>query len=67
MNYAHNNIDPFDYEIREAYEKIVNEGNLKDELHIIERKGLTQALKFLRNFKIEWKKVILSRVHDMKY
>ena len=56
-----------DYEIREAYEKLCDEGTLKDQFKTIERKGLTQALEFLRNFRIEWIKVILSRIHDMKF
>lgn len=30
-----------DYEIREAYEKLCDEGTLKDEFKIVERKGLT--------------------------
>lgn len=57
----------WDYEIKEAYEKLCNGGILKDEFKIVERKGLTRALEFPRNFKIEWIKVILSIIHDMKY
>ena len=56
-----------DYEIKETYEKLCIDGILKDEFQIIERKGLTHALEFLRNCKIEQIKVILRKVHDMMY
>lgn len=56
-----------DYEMREAYEKLCNEGILKDEFKVVERKGLTRALEFPRNFKIKWIKIIISRIHDMKF
>ena len=56
-----------DCEIREDYENLCDEGTLKEEFKIIERKGLTPTLEFLRNFRMEWIKVILRRVHDMKY
>lgn len=49
-----------------AYEKLCDEGILKDKFKIIERKGLTCALDFLRNFKIEWIKVVLRRINDME-
>lgn len=55
------------YEIREAYDKLCNGGILKDEFKFFERKGLTHALEFCRNFKIEWVKFVLSISHDMKY
>lgn len=55
-----------DYEICVAYEKLCNECKLKDEFKIVERKGLTCVLDFTWNFKIEWTKVILRRIHDMK-
>lgn len=56
-----------DYEIQEAYEKLCDEGFLKEEFKIIERKGLTHALEFQRNFKIEWIKIIFRRIHNMKF
>ena len=40
-------------EIRQAYEKICENGVLKDEYKIIERKGLTHALEFPTVFKTE--------------
>ena len=49
-----------------AYEKLCDEGILKDEFKIIERKGLSCSLYFSSNFKIECIKVVLSRIHDMK-
>ena len=54
-----------DYGIQMAYEKLCDGRILKDEYKIMEKKGLTLSLEFLRNFKIEWIKVILSRIHDM--
>ena len=42
-----------DCEIHVAYDKLCDEGRVKDEFKIVERKGLTHALDFLRNFKIE--------------
>lgn len=40
---------------------------MEDEFQIVERKGLTHALEFPINFKIEWIKVVLRRNNDMKY
>ena len=51
-------------EIRQAYEKICENGVLKDEYKIIERKGLTHALEFSIIFKTKWIKIILSRIHN---
>lgn len=48
-------------------EKLCNEGILKEKFQIIERKGLTRALEFMKNFQFEWIKVVLSRIHDIKY
>lgn len=50
-----------DYEIRAVYQKLCDEGILKDEFKIIKRKGLTDALDFPRNFK-----EILRRINDME-
>ena len=51
-------------EIRETFGKLCENGALKDEFKIIERKGLTHALDFPNVFKIEWIKIVLSRIHD---
>ena len=56
-----------DYKIREACKKSCNEETFNNEFQTIERKGLTRVLEFLWNFIIKWIKVILSKVHDMKY
>lgn len=44
--------------------KLCENGILKEEYKIVERKGLTHALDFHNIFKIEWIKIILSRIHD---
>ena len=36
---------------------------LKDKLKVVERKGLTHSLDFPNVFKIEWIKIVLSRIH----
>ena len=41
-----------DYDICVVYDKLSDEGILKDEFNFFERKWLTHALYFLRNFKI---------------
>ena len=51
-------------EIIETYGKLCENGALKDEFKIVERKGLTCALEFPNVFKIEWIKIILSIIHD---
>ena len=51
-------------EIREAYDRLCENGVLKEEYQIIERKGLTHALEFPIVFKIEWIRIVLSRIHD---
>ena len=56
-----------DYEIRGAHERLFNEGTLKDEFKVVERKGLTRALEFPKNFKVELINFFVSRIHDMKY
>lgn len=53
-----------DMEIRDIYSKLCDNGVLKQENIILERKGLTCALDFLQVFKIEWITIILSRIHD---
>ena len=44
-----------DFEIREAYEN-----------KIIVEEGLTRALGFPNVFKVEWIKIVLNCIHDMK-
>lgn len=54
------------YEIRETYDKLCIDGVLKDEFKIIADKGRTRPLGFPKVFKIEWIKIVLNRVHNMK-
>lgn len=60
-NYKIGGID--DLEIRETYNRLCENGILKEEFNIVERKGLTHALEFPTVFKIEWIKIVLSRIH----
>ena len=53
-----------DLEIFNAFEKLCDNGILKDEFSIVERKGLTKALVFPSVFKNEWIRIVLSRIHD---
>lgn len=53
-----------DMEIRETYQKLCDNGILREENKIIERKGLRRALDFPQDFKTEWIKILLSRIHD---
>ena len=53
-----------DMELRDAYEKLCDNGVLKEAYKIVEKKGLTCALDFPTTFKIEWIKIILSQIHD---
>ena len=55
-----------DYELREAYDKLYENGALKDEFKISKSKGLNCALGFPQNFKIEWIIIILSHIHNGK-
>ena len=50
-------------EIIQAYDRLCV-GILKDEYKIAERKGLTRALGYPTTFKIEWIRLVLSRIHD---
>ena len=52
-----------DLEIYNAFDKICDNGILKDEFSIIEKKGLTKALVFPIIFKTEWIRIVLSRIH----
>ena len=53
-----------DLEIFNAFDKLCENGKLKDEFSIVERKGLTKALVFPSIFKNEWIPIVLSRIHD---
>ena len=53
-----------DMELRDAYDKLCDNGVLKEEFSIFEKKGLMHALDFPIAFKIEWIKIILRRIHD---
>ena len=49
-----------DMELRDAYDKLCDNGVLKEEYNIVEKKGLTWALDFPKALKIEWIKIVLS-------
>ena len=49
-----------DLELREACDRLCDNGILRDEYQIVEKKGLTYALDFPTAFKIEWIKIVLS-------
>ena len=51
-------------EIRKGFDKLCVDGVLKDEYTIFETKGLTCALEFPTVVKMEWIKLVLSRIHD---
>ena len=53
-----------DMELMEAYRKLYNNGVLREEYNISEKKGLTQALDFPMAFKTELIKIFLSKIHD---
>lgn len=53
-----------DMEINQAYEKLCDNGVLKEEFKIVETKGLTRALGHPTSFKTEWVRLVLSRIHD---
>ena len=49
-----------DLEIRDTYNRLCDNGVLKEEFQIIERKGLTRALDFPNVFMTEWIQIVLS-------
>lgn len=53
-----------DMKIRGIYGKLCENGALKEEFKIFEKKGLTHALYFPNLFKIELIKIVLSRISD---
>lgn len=55
-----------DFKIRTTYEKLCSNGVLRDKYKIIAKKRLTCALGFSKVFKVEWIKIVVNHVHDMK-
>ena len=53
-----------DLEIFNSFDKLCENGKLKDEFSIVEKKGLTKSLVFPSAFKTEWIHIVLSRIHD---
>ena len=53
-----------DLEIQEAYNRLCVDGKLKEEYQTIKKKGLTHALDTPTVFKVEWIKIVLSRIDD---
>ena len=53
-----------DMEIRESYGKFCENGVLREEFKIVEKKGLTCALDFPNTFKTKQIKIFLNRIHD---
>ena len=51
-------------EIFNSFDELCDKGILKDEFSIVEKKGLTKALVFPIVFKMEWIRIVLSRIHD---
>ena len=51
-------------EIKDLYGKVCVDGVLKEENKIVKRKGLTHVLDFPNVFKVEWIKIVLSKIHD---
>lgn len=54
-----------DYELREAYDKLCDNGVLKAKHQKVSERGLVRALDFPWNFKVEWIKNVLIQIHDM--
>lgn len=54
----------YDLEIFQAYDKLCDNGILKDEFLVVEKKGLTNVVVFPIVFKIEWIHIVLSQIHD---
>lgn len=53
-----------DMEIREEYDRLCDNGVLREEFKIIEKKELTRFRDFPNVFKTEWIRIVLSRTHD---
>jgi hypothetical protein len=53
-----------DFELREAYAKLCENEILKEDFKVTESEKLTHALAFPQNFKTEWIKVVLRKIHD---
>lgn len=55
-----------DFKLRNAYNRLCENGVLKEENKVVSKKRLTHALAFPKVFKVEWMKILLRRLHDMK-
>ena len=53
-----------DMEIWEAYKKLCENGVLKEEFQIVEKKGLNSGIDFPTIFRTEWIRIELGRIHD---
>ena len=53
-----------DLEIKEAYDRLFENGVLKEEYEFFERKGLTCAIDFPSVFKTRWIGIVLCQIHD---
>lgn len=53
-----------DLEIKEAYDRLCDNGVLKEDFKIVERNGFTRALDFPNVFKIECIRIVLIQIHD---
>ena len=51
-------------ELGEVYNRLCDNGVLKEEFNIVERKGLTHALDFPTAFKTKRLKIVLRKIHD---
>ena len=51
-------------EIRELYSQLCDDGVLREENKIVERKGLTHAIDFPDVYKTQRIKIMLSRIHE---
>lgn len=51
-------------EIANEFEKLCDNGKVKYEYAIVEKRGLTKVLAFPTVFKIEWIRIVVSIIHD---
>ena len=54
------------FELRNAYDKLCENGMLKDENKIMTEKGLTCAPAFSKVFNVEWINIVWTRIYNMK-
>ena len=52
--------------MRKYFGKLLENVRIKYKNKHVANKGLTHTLNFVRVFKVEWIKTILSQIHDMK-